>query len=299
MTLPANSAEAAAGTGRSSQTLPTSVATVWESARQTLLMLRYRRILWYLPIALALLGGLMFVLAGRAHGRVSGHDLFCIVAWWGLGTVVVPWVTLFLGVQAVHGELEDRTSQYLFLRPIRRVPLLLGKWVAITVAASAIAWSATAVLFAAISARPDLWPDGKELDLFWSFGLVMSFGAMAYAAAAVFFGATFRRPLAWAALFVVGLQMLTANLPVSAGLRQVTITDHLRRMILDLIEPDRRLARSLWPAERDESLVEFSDGAFRLESGSPLVSLLLFTAVCLTLGCVCYARTEYESRARD
>ncbi len=299
MTSPANSADANAGPDRSDVALPTAAATVFESARQTLLMLRYRRVLWYLPIALAVFGALTFVLAGLVHGRISGHDLFCIIAWWGLGTVVVPWITLFLGVQTVHGEIEDRTSQYLFLRPVRRVPLLLGKWIAITLAASAMAWCATAVLFVAIQARADLWPDGRQPHLFWSFGLVLTFGAMAYAAVSVFFGATFRRPLAWAAFFVVGLQMLTANLPVSAGLRQVTITDHLRRMVLDLIEPDRGLAHALWPAERDESLVELSDGAFRFESGSPLVSLLIFTFICLALAAYRYACTEYESRARD
>lgn len=279
--------------------LPTALATMLESARQTILMMRYRRVLWYLPIALLVLGGLTFLLASRAQGRISGHDLYSVIAWWGLGTVIVPWVTLFLGVQAVHGEIEDRTSQYLLLRPVRRVPLLIGKWLAITVTNSVLAMGASAVLFAAIAARPGLWENGYELHLLWSFALVLSLGAMAYAAVAVFFGATFRRPLAWAAFFVVGLQMLTANLPVSAGLRQVTITDHLRRMVLDLVEPDRSLARALWPAERAESLVGLSPGAFRFESGSPLVSLLIFTGVCLLLGCYRYAKTEYESRARD
>jgi len=279
--------------------VPGAVATMMESARQVLVLLRYRRMLWYVPIALAILSALTFVLAGRARDRLDGHDLFCLVAWWGLGTVVVPWVTLFMGVQAVHGEIEDRTSQYLFLRPIRLVPLLLGKWVAIAVAGSGIAWLATLGMFAATAARGELWPDGLELHLLWSFGLVLSFGAMAYAAAAVFFAAMFRRPLAWAAFFVVGLQMLTANLPISAGLRQVTITDHLRRMVLDLVEPDGRLIRLLWPAEPRESPDDMASGAFALVWGSPLVGLLTFTAVCLLVACYRYATTEYESRTRD
>ncbi|MGK0303945.1 MAG: ABC-type transport system involved in multi-copper enzyme maturation permease subunit, partial [Planctomycetota bacterium] len=93
-------------------------ATMLESARQTLVMLRYRRILWVAPIGLLLLFAFTFVLAGTARSGNDGAYLYSVFAWWGLCTVIVPWTTLFLGVQAVHGELEDRTSQYLFLRPV-------------------------------------------------------------------------------------------------------------------------------------------------------------------------------------
>jgi len=277
-----------------------AVPAMLESARQTLAMLRYRRILWLAPIVLLLLGAFAFALASRTSDNTSGYDLYCLFAWWGLGTVLVPWVTLFLGVQAVHGELEDRTSLYLFLRPVHRVPLLLGKWLAISLVSSVLACCAAAVLYAAIGAHTHLWPEGRDLRLLQSFSIVLSFGAVAYAAVAVFLAATFKRPLAWAAFFVVGVQMLAANLDVSAGMRQLTITDPLRRMILDLIQPRRELAHGLWPAERSESLrTELAAGAFRFEFGSPLVSLMILIAVCLALGAYRYARTEYESRSRD
>ncbi|MCK5941166.1 MAG: ABC transporter permease [Planctomycetes bacterium] len=274
--------------------------TLLESTRQTVLMLRYRRVFWYAPIALVLLFVFAFVVAGRAHGDVDGAHLYCVMAWWGLGTVVVPWATLYLGVQAVHGEIEDRTSQYLFLRPVSRVPLLLGKWLAVTLVACLIACAGAGALFAGVGLRGDMWLDGREPALLWSYCKVLSLGVVAYAATAMFFGATFRRPLAWAAFFVVGVQMLAANLPVSAGMRRLTITDPLRRVLLDQLEPSRKLARDLWPAERGEAL-RFDDlaGGFRLELGSPLIDLLIFTAVCLTLGAWRYARTEYESRNRD
>tara|TARA_R110002072_G_scaffold228234_1_gene385020 strand:+ start:3836 stop:4729 length:894 start_codon:yes stop_codon:yes gene_type:complete len=275
-------------------------ATAVESARQTLVMLRYRRILWIAPIALLLLFVFAFVLAGGARSRSDGAHLYSVFAWWGLGSVIVPWTTLFLGVQAVHGELEDRTSQYLFLRPVHRIPLLLGKWLAIAAVTSGLACCSAAALFAGVASRADLWPDGREPWLLVSFCIVLGLGAVAYSAVAVFLAATFRRPLAWAAFFVVGVQMLAGNLKVSAGMRQLTITDPLRRMTLDLIEPSRKLARDLWPAERNEArLIENGTGAFRFEFGSPLCSLLILILVCLVLGSWRYARTEYESRSRD
>jgi ABC-type transport system involved in multi-copper enzyme maturation permease subunit len=299
MTTTTNSAAGNSGLARAVPRLSV-LATILESARQTLVMLRYRRILWVAPIGLLLLFALAFVLAGTARSRSDGAHLYSVFAWWGLATVVMPWATLFLGVQAVHGELEDRTSQYLFLRPVHRVPLFLGKWLAIAAVSSALACCSAAALYVAVASREDLWPDGREPWLLVSFCIVLGLGATAYSAVAVFLAATFRRPLAWAAFFVVGLQMLAANLPVSAGLRQLTITDPLRRMTLDLIEPSRRLARALWPAERNEALsIENGTGAFLLEFGSPLCSLLILVVVCLTLGCWQYARTEYESRNRD
>ena len=276
------------------------IATMLESARQTLLMLRYRRLLFFVPVVLALMFGFAFVVAGRAHDGIDGVHLYCVIAWWGLGTVVVPWMTLYLGVQAVHGELEDRTSQYLFLRPVRRVPLLLGKWLAVALVASGIACAAAAAIYGGVAARADLWPDGREPALVGTYCAVLCLGVLAYSGAATFFGATFRRPLAWAAFFVVGVQMLAANLPVSAGMRRLTVTDPLRRVLLDQLEPTRSLARDLWPAQRsDARSADDLAGSFRFELGSPLVDLLIFTAVCLCFGAWRYARTEYESRSRD
>ena len=58
-------------------------ATAFESARQTLIMLRYRRILWVAPIGLLLMFAFAFVLAGTTRSRSDGAHLFSVFAWWG------------------------------------------------------------------------------------------------------------------------------------------------------------------------------------------------------------------------
>lgn len=265
-------------------------ATLAESARQTAALSVRDRLWWIVAAAMVVFALLAYVLAGRAHERVDGRDLFCLLAWWLHGTVVVPWLTLYLGVQSVHGRIEDRTFQYLFLRPVGRVPLLLGNWLSVAVLAGAASIAGLALLFVAVAARRDLWVDGIEWRLATSFAGVFAVAAAAYAAAAMFFAAYFRRPLVWAAFFVVGLQTLAANLPVSAGLRGLTITDPLRRMLLDTIEPDRALVGLLWPAERD----------FQLDLvGHPVRDLAIFTAIALLAACWCYSRTEFDSRERE
>ena len=261
-----------------------------ESARQTALLLRHNRIGWLLTGIAGATGLLALFLGSRAHDRLDGRTLFCMLAWWLQGTVLVPWSTLYLGVQAVHGGLEDRTFQYLFLRPVGRAPLLLGKWLAVFGVSAVVGLFGAVALFLGVAARAELWPDGVDWSLLVSFARAFVLAAIAYSAVAVLFGAFFRRPLVWAAFFVVGLQTLTANLPVSAGLRRMTITDPLRRLVLDSVEPDSRLATMLWPAER----------SFRPELiGEPLLDLAVLVLVCLVLATWSYCRTEYDSRVRE
>ena len=114
--------------------------------------------------------------------------------------------------------------------------------------------------------------------------------ADALAEVAAFFAARFQRPLVWGAFFIVGLQMFVANMPAKAGIRVLTITDPVRRFLMDGIEPDQRLARLMWPAEREwhPDLI-----------GQPLLNLGILTAVTLLLALYYYLRSEYDSRPRD
>lgn len=266
------------------------IGTLLESARQTLALSLRDRLWWIVAAGLLGVPVLAWLLAGRAHERIVGRDLYCSIAWWLLASVIVPWLTLYLGVQAVHGRIEDRTFQYLFLRPASRAALLLGNWLAIVAMAGCAGALGAALLMVGLAARSDLWSDGVEWRLCWVFVQVLGAGTIAYAAVAALFGAWFRRPLVWAAFFVVGVQTLAANLPVSAGLRRLTITDPMRRMMLDAIEPDGRLARQLWPAERD----------FRLEQiEHPGRDLGILIVVTLGLALWAYCRSEYDSRERE
>lgn len=268
------------------------VGTVVESARQTALRLRHHRVWTLVLLGAAALYGIAWAV-GYQVGRRTEDDgvvAYCNLAWWLQATVVTPWLTLYLGVQALHGGLEDRTFQYLFLRPVSRTALLLGNWLAVSLVGAAVGGLGAVVLFAGMADNRDLWPDGAEWRYAGAFAGACAIAACAYAAAAMAFSAYFRRPLVWAAFFVVGLQQVVANLPVSAGLRSATITDPLRRHVLDVVEPTQRLARSLWPAE----------ASFDVEQvGSPLQDLAWFVVVALAVAAWIYARTEYDARARD
>jgi len=268
------------------------VATVVESARQTALRLRHHRIWTLVVIGAAALYGIAWLVGYQVGQRTEddGVIAYCNLAWWLQATVVTPWLTLYLGVQALHGGLEDRTFQYLFLRPVSRTALLLGNWLAVSLVGASVGALGAVILFAGMADNRELWPDGADWRYAGAFAGACAIAATAYAAAAMAFSAWFRRPLVWAAFFVVGLQQVVANLPISAGLRSATITDPLRRFVLDAIEPTQRLARNLWPAE----------ATFDPEQvGAPLLDLTWFVLVALAIAAWVYARTEYDARARD
>lgn len=263
--------------------------TVAVAARQTIALLLRNRLLWLLFIAQLLLGGLAFGLGGVTRERLDGRELYCVLAWWFEAGVVLPWATLYLAVQAVHGDIEDRTFQYLFLRPVGRHGLLLGKWLAVVVLAAVLVLAGGTTLYLGIAARPGIWTDGVDPGLWRAFAVLSCLGAVAYAAIGVWFAATFRRPLVWAALFAVA-QMVVALMPVSAGVRSLTVADPLRRFLLERVEPGQRLQRMLWPSERD----------FRSELiGQPIVAIAVITGVMLLLAVASYCRSEYDSRPRD
>jgi hypothetical protein len=267
------------------------LATIVESARQTLARLLRHRVRWVVLGMALLLAAASWLLGRTAHERVTGEVLACALLWWLLATVLMPWATLYLGVHAVHGDLEDRTAQYLFLRPVGRVPLLLGKWLATAVAGLVVGLLGIAAVVGGLLPHQRLWEAGGAgaARTALVFAAAIAAGALAYAAAAAAFSAIFRRPLLWAALFVVGLQQLAANLPVSAAVRQATIADPMRRIVLDGLEPEPRLAELLWPAQR------FAPELL----GSPLQDLAWTLGCCLLLAAWFYARSEYDSRPRD
>ncbi|GDY03822.1 hypothetical protein LBMAG49_31510 [Planctomycetota bacterium] len=261
-----------------------------EITRQTLRQLLQNRMCLVVGFALVAIALIGYLLGGHPPRELKGSHLYALMAWWLLGTVLLPWTTLYFGVQAVHGDIEDRSFQYLFLRPVSRAAILLGKWLAVALLCSVMFTVGAVLLFFAFAARPELWPLGVETEMAVAFAEAMAWAAFAYASIAVLFAAKFQRPLVFGAFFIVGLQMFIGNMPAQAGIRVLTITDPLRRLLLDGIDPDPRLARVLWPSER-----EFKPDLI----GHPLLNLSIIIAVTLVLALWFYTRSEYDSRSRE
>ncbi len=263
---------------------------VIEVARQTAALQLQNRLFRMLPIALLGAAAIVFLVGTDPPHALSGRKLFAVVSWWLVANVLLPWTTMYFGVQAVHGDVEDRTFQYLFLRPVYRWAIYLGKVLAVAGLSAATHAVGMAMVFLAGAAHADMWADGLEYDMLIVFAQACMLLGVAYAAVAALFGAWFKRPLVWSAAFILFGQVFLANLPAKAGIRHATIADPVRRVVFDRIDLGDNLSRALWPAERN----------FREELiGEPLLDLSILVAVALALGMLVYSRSEYDSRERE
>lgn len=267
-----------------------TIRAVFEVARQTAVLQLQNRLFRLLPVALAAAAAVVFLVGMNPPHSLSGRKLFAVVSWWLVANVLLPWTTMYFGVQAVHGDVEDRTFQYLFLRPVPRWSIYLGKVVAVAALSAAMHAAGMALVFGAGAAHAEMWAEGLEWDLLVVFAQACGLLGIAYAAVAAVFGAWFKRPLVWSAAFILFGQLFLANLPAKAGIRHATIADPVRRFVFDRIDLGDNLSRALWPAERN-----FSEDLI----GEPLLDLTILCGIALALGMLAYVRSEYDSRERE
>ena len=265
-----------------------------EVFRQTFLVLLSSRMTWLVGLAVLGFGVLGLLMPQEATEDIYGPNLFGIMTCMFYLQMMLPFSAMFFGVQAVHGDIEDRSVNYTFLRPVHRSSVLLGKWLGVTAMSALVGCLAIVALHVGLATPVREWkggvpPDASELGWYVQ-ALLMA--AAAYSAVAVLFGAFFKRPMVWAAAFILGWELLASNLPPEAGVRTMTVADPVRRFILAglELEPGSSLSQVLWPG--------YSDWAPE-EMGNPEGTVFFFIVTCMALGLWVYGRTEYDSRPRE
>ena len=265
---------------------------IFRVAGFTIARLRRSRLTTVLVLGLIVGAVVTFALATFNGGRRSQGEVFVVLGWWALSVGLLPWVGIFLGVTAVHGDLEDQTCQYLFLTPVSRPAILLGKWLGAALVAAVVAVLASATVYCVLRFAPAQWGSGRGLELrdFAILAGIQSLGMGCYVAVAALSGAWFKRPLVWAILYVVGVENIMANLPASAGLHSLTISDPMRRMLLEglAIDSGDWLFVRVWPTARFFSV----DWVV----GQPMTGLFWFLGIVLAFAVWIYCRREYGSR---
>jgi hypothetical protein len=208
---------------------------------------------------------------------VTGPVLFGLMFWAFCVRFAVPVLAMFYGAALIADEVEDRTITYLFIRPIPRASVVIGKYLAFVVVTMAVMLPAVVLMWLLIvpidgslgASFPDLL-----LDLVIVAGGLMAYGAL-FAAA----GAWLRRPIVIGLIFIFGWENLAMALP--GHLRRLTVGHYVQGLVPHTMPSD--------------SPLEFLRAAFQTApaAGECVAGLLAITAFGLWLAARAVSRREY------
>ncbi|MBK8976403.1 MAG: ABC transporter permease [Planctomycetes bacterium] len=252
-------------------------------------------------LLVALLGALLvslvapLLVAARGFAsEVLADDFFGVGAYLLGLQGGLPLLACALGADLVHREIADRSATHVFVRPVPRATLLLGRWLAGSLCIAVLLGLLLALAWLALSIPELDWRRREPLHPAVLRGLALgaALAAPAYVAVGCVAGAVFRRPVVWSVVFVLGWEVIASNSPPQAGVRVWTVADPLRRFLLGTIAPPEGdgLHSVLLGSARRFDPAEFPD---------PLRSLAWFTAIALAVALLVYTRREYDSRSRD
>jgi len=185
------------------------------------------------PLALGLLFRILevFGLTGamRVGGAaVGGATVFGGMVWLLYLRFIVPVLGVFYGTALIADEVDDKTITYLFVRPIPRGAVLVGKYLAYLVTTVFVVLPSVVLLYLLVvplghgslaASFPALL---KDLAL-------LGIGLAAYGALFAFIGAQFKHPLVVGLVLAFGWEQLALMLP--GYLRRLTIAYYLQSLV--------------------------------------------------------------------
>lgn len=196
-------------------------------------LLRSRRtliigLLCFLPVLGSLLGSLLIL------GKVASHELtgftitsFVIVNGYIMVLLVV--VTLFYGTALVSDELEDKTITYLFMRPVSKAAIYVGKYCAYLVVASLLLIPSAALCFLVAMSADASGEAVRHLPILLQDLGVLAIGILAYGALYALIGAVTKRPVFIGLAFSFVWETLVTFIP--GYLSKLTIKHYLMALL--------------------------------------------------------------------
>lgn len=212
------------------------------------------------PVLLAVAARLGAVTATvRINGAdVAGAGVFDTIVWVLFLRFAVPVLGVWYGTSLIADEVEEKTLTYLFVRPIRRGAVLIGKYLAYLACTAFVVLPAVILVYLAVVSR---WSVPESVNVLNYLG-ILALGLAAYGALFALMGAALRRPLVIGLVFAFGWEQVALIVP--GYLRRFTLAYHLEAVFRDTAA-----------------------------AASSLFWLLGITAVCLLLATRAVERREY------
>ena len=219
---------------------------------------------------------LAFLAANFAPDSQTENSIFLKLGTFVLIQFVVPMLSVALGVGVIADEAESRTITFPFTRPIPRMSLFLGRWLA-ALTAIVVLITASCVLTALLVQVKDRGepPTNEMVQAFLQAGLL---GGVVYSLGSAVVGVLLKRGLIFALGYVFAIEALLANIPGSS--QGLTVQYHLRSMFINK-------EASIWAFLEEAELIKF------LTPEVAVTKMIITTAVLLVTGCVVVSRKQF------
>jgi ABC-type transport system involved in multi-copper enzyme maturation permease subunit len=213
----------------------------------------------------------------RSTILVPGPMVFGYVMWMLYLTVIVPILGVFYGTSLMADEVEDKTITYLFVRPIRRGAVLLGKYLAYVVCTVFVVLPSVMLVYLLIVPINGSL-GGSFIDLLKDL-VLLAMGLAVYGAVFAFIGAKLKRPLLVGLIFIFGWEPAAMAFP--GYMKRFTVSYYIQGLVPHAI-PNTGIVSAIQNMFREIPALTTS-----------LFWLGLIWIVFLTLGAYVVERREY------
>lgn len=194
-----------------------------------------------IPVVLAVAVRVLLALGAPVMqmGRtpISGSVVFGLMIWGFFIRFAVPVLAVFYGTSLIADEVEDKTLTYLFVRPIPRSSVLLGKYLAYVICTTSVVLPAVVLVWLLIAPVNAALAD-SFVNMAKDLG-ILAVGLAVYGAVFGLAGASLRRPLVFGLAFIFGWETLVLAMP--GLLKRLTVAYYLQGLVPHAMPSDSPL----------------------------------------------------------
>jgi ABC-2 type transport system permease protein len=227
-----------------------------------------------LILGLALLGRLIlsyhWVRAAATPAQVFGTLMSTAVIHF-----LVVFVTLFYGTALISEEVEGKTLTYLFVRPIPKPTIMLGKFLALLWIGSFLVIPTVALSYMILYLRLDLAPFWEDIGTLGKDIGIVFLALLAYGSFFTLLGAWFRHSILAGLLYAFGWEGIISYLP--GFTRKLTITHYIQ---------------SIFPHQDITAAIAMMIGD-RTDTFEAVITLILLSAFFLATASLMLREKEY------
>ncbi len=207
------------------------------------------------------------------HAPFTAAQVFGILLSTAVIHFLVVFVTLFYGTALISEEVEGKTLTYLFIRPIPKPSVMIGKFLALIWISTILVLPAVAASYAILYVGSDTFMAdvpklGKDLG-------VVFLALLAYGSLFCFLGAWLKHSTLVGLIYAFGWEGIVSYLPGMT--RRLTITHYVQ---------------SIFPHEDSASVMAVILGQ-RAGGLEATLTLFLFSTLFLLLSCLVLREKEY------